>query len=182
MSSGITNTQHGTVTGSAKRRSKSRHKQSAIRHNCGIAAWRLAAAEHLKKGKFVHLPKRGTPEHAAMRIRQRELLPAVRAQIQRDEKIALEARNAERKKRNKAMQARAMANYARQQALDLAAAEQAKISIESTDEPTPPNTTPLHTLATREAGGVQETISPTTLTPHTSDDESMGVEVVEDWI
>ena len=68
--------------GRAVRSGKSRHKQNSIRQNFGIAAWRRAAAEYLKKGQFIHLPKRGTPEHVAMRLRQKELIPVVRREIE----------------------------------------------------------------------------------------------------
>lgn len=64
-----------------RRKPKSKRKQDAIRHNCGIAAWRRAAAEYLRRGRFVHLPKKGTPEHTAMKQRQKELMPIVQKEI-----------------------------------------------------------------------------------------------------
>jgi hypothetical protein len=71
-----------------RRKPKSKRKQDAIRHNCGIAAWRRAASEYLRKGKFIHLPKKGTEEHARMKARQKELIPVVQKEI--DEMIAKE--------------------------------------------------------------------------------------------
>jgi hypothetical protein len=64
-----------------RKRPKSKRKQDAIRHNAGIAAWRRAAAEYLQKGTFMHLPKKGTAEHAAMKVRQKQLLPEVQTEI-----------------------------------------------------------------------------------------------------
>jgi len=63
------------------RKTKSKRKQDAIRHNVGIAAWRRAAAEYLRKGKFQHLPKKGTTEHAEMRARQQALIPILQLEI-----------------------------------------------------------------------------------------------------
>jgi hypothetical protein len=64
-----------------RRKTKSKRKQTAILHNCGIAAWRRAAAEYLRRGRFIHLPKKGTEEHAAMKARQKELMPVVQKEI-----------------------------------------------------------------------------------------------------
>jgi hypothetical protein len=64
-----------------KKRPKSKRKQDAIKRNTGIAAWRRAAAEYLLKGKFIHLPKVGTPEHAKMVKRQQQLIPVVKKEI-----------------------------------------------------------------------------------------------------
>jgi hypothetical protein len=88
-----------TPRGTTKRL-KSKHKQDAIRRNCGIAAWRLAAAEYLRKGSFVHLPKKGTSEHATMRRRQMELLPFVTKQIQANTALAQEKKRVKRKAHN----------------------------------------------------------------------------------
>jgi hypothetical protein len=78
-----------------RRKPKSKRKQDAIRHNCGIAAWRRAAAEYLTKGAFVHLPMRGTPAHAAMKKRQKELIPIVNKEIA----IMIEEEKKEEKKK-----------------------------------------------------------------------------------
>jgi hypothetical protein len=87
-----------------KQRQKSKQKQQAIRRNAGIAAWRMAAAEYLRKGNFMHLPKRGTPEHAAMRARQAELVPVVRKQIEDEMKIEAAQHVVDRVARNKIIQ------------------------------------------------------------------------------
>jgi hypothetical protein len=86
------------------RQPKSKQKQQAIRRNAGIAAWRMAAAEYLRKGNFMHLPKRGTPEHAAMRDRQMQLIPFVRKQIDDEVRIEAAKQRAERIARNKRIQ------------------------------------------------------------------------------
>ena len=62
---------------------KSQRKQDAIKNNAGIVAWRMAAKEYLRRGSFIHLPKRGTPEHLLMKRRQRELIPIARQQIRK---------------------------------------------------------------------------------------------------
>jgi hypothetical protein len=198
--------QHGTVVGSVKRRSKSKHKQSAIRNNCGIAAWRLAAAEHLRKGKFIHLPKRGTPEHAAMRARQQELLPVVRAQIEEEERVAAEAERIARHKRNQAMQARAVANYERRKAADAASASLAvtangdggcesstvhpeRAGDDGMDDGECVTATGQHRPSTNN--GVSSEDGACSVSPvhdrargndTTSCDDELGVEVVDDWI
>jgi hypothetical protein len=64
-----------------KKKVKSKRKQDAIRHNAGIAAWRKAAAEYLRTGRFVHLPRKGSPEHEKMLKRQADLLPLVKIEI-----------------------------------------------------------------------------------------------------
>jgi hypothetical protein len=86
------------------RQPKSKQKQQAIRRNAGIAAWRMAAAEYLRKGNFTHLPKRDTPEHAAMRDRQAQLLPIVRKQIEEEARIEAAEQALVRLKRNKCIQ------------------------------------------------------------------------------
>lgn len=96
-----------------KKKTKSKRKQDAIRHNCGIAAWRMAAAEYLRKGKFIHLPKKGTPEHAEMKVRQKELMPVVQQQIdemikveKQEELVRKKAHNAKRDKEIRRVQRR----------------------------------------------------------------------------
>jgi hypothetical protein len=64
-----------------KKKVKSKRKQDAIRHNAGIAAWRKAAAEYLRTGSFVHLPRKGSKEHEKMLQRQAALLPVVKIEI-----------------------------------------------------------------------------------------------------
>lgn len=86
------------------RKTKSKRKQDAIRHNVGIAAWRRAAAEYLRKGKFQHLPKKGTPEHATMRKRQQELIPLVQKEI--DAMIKVEQKEARERKQANAVKRR----------------------------------------------------------------------------
>lgn len=68
---------------------KSKRKQDAIKNNAGIVAWRMAAAEYLRRGSFVHLPKRGTDEHLLMKERQRELIPIARQQIRKRKEAEL---------------------------------------------------------------------------------------------
>jgi hypothetical protein len=81
-----------------KKKVKSKRKQDAIRHNAGIAAWRKAAAEYLRTGTFVHLPRKGTQEHEKMLKRQAALLPVVKieiaAMIKREKEVDCQRRKA----------------------------------------------------------------------------------------
>jgi hypothetical protein len=94
-----------------RRKAKSKRKQDAIRHNCGIAAWRQAASEYLRKGKFIHLPKKGTEEHAIMKRRQKELMPIVQKEI--DELILKEKEEEKKRKLSNASKRQAEVEWLR---------------------------------------------------------------------
>jgi hypothetical protein len=61
-----------------QKKQKSEAKQSAITNNGAIQCWRDAAKElgYLQSGKFVAIPKQGTPEHSKIKERQAELMKA----------------------------------------------------------------------------------------------------------
>lgn len=107
-----------------RKRQKSQKKQQAIRRNVGIAAWRRAAAEYLRKGKFVHLPKKGTKEHTEMKLRQKELMPVLQAEI--NELVKKEQAESKRRKLAQRRRRKRKIEQMRQEAAEKEAAGEKK--------------------------------------------------------
>lgn len=55
---------------------KNEKKQNAMSQNTAIQAWREAAKAlgYLSPGKFAAIPLKGTPEHAAIKAKQQEII------------------------------------------------------------------------------------------------------------